>query len=151
MSEAPVDANAPPRRHSTWVWGLAFLIPISVGIFFYTHRKTSPTGGNPSGSGGKAAGGGQTGRGGFGGTVMIAAEPAKKGDIGVYVNALGLVTPLNTVAVRSRVDGQLVKVLYTEGQWVKEGDPLAEIDPAPYEAALAQYEGQLARDSALLE
>jgi multidrug efflux system membrane fusion protein len=82
---------------------------------------------------------------------MITAEPARKGDIGVYVNALGLVTPLNTVAVRSRVEGQLVKILYTEGQWVKEGDPIAEIDPAPFQAALAQAEGQLARDSALLE
>ena len=82
---------------------------------------------------------------------MVAVEVAKKGDIGVYVSALGLVTPLNTVAVRSRVDGELMKILYTEGQWVKEGDPLAEIDPAPYQATLAQAEGQLARDTASLE
>jgi multidrug efflux system membrane fusion protein len=154
MSEAIVDANAPPPRHYTWVWGVAFFIIISVGIFFYTHRKTTPanTAGPPDGkSSGAGPGGGGGGRGGVGGPVMITAEPARNGDIGVYVNALGLVTPLNTVAVRGRVEGQLVKILYTEGQWVKEGDPLAEIDPAPFQAALAQAEGQFARDSALLE
>lgn len=82
---------------------------------------------------------------------MVTITNAQAGDIGVYVSALGLVTPLNTVAVRSRVEGQLIKTLYTEGQFVKEGDPIAEIDPAPFEAALAQAEGQLARDAASLE
>jgi multidrug efflux system membrane fusion protein len=82
---------------------------------------------------------------------MISTATAQKGNIGVYVNALGLVTPVNTVAVRSRVDGQLLKVDYVEGQTVKQGDPLVEIDPAPFQAALAQAEGQLARDEALLE
>ena len=84
-------------------------------------------------------------------TVMVSTASAQKGDIGVYVNALGIVTPVNTVSLRSRVDGQLVKVYYREGQLVHEGDPLVEIDPAPFQAALAQAEGQLARDSALLE
>src|SRR5205823_10530929 len=57
----------------------------------------------------------------------------------------------NTVAVRSRVDGQLVKVSYVEGQTVHAGDALVEIDPAPFRATLAQAEGQFARDTALLE
>ena len=83
--------------------------------------------------------------------LLVSTATAQKGDIGVYVSALGLVTPVNTVAVRSRVDGQLVKVYYREGQLVREGDPLIEIDPAPFQAALAQAEGQFARDSALLE
>ena len=82
---------------------------------------------------------------------MVTTAVAEQGDMGVYVTALGLVTPVNTVAVRSRVDGQLFKVLYEEGHVVHAGDPLAEIDPAPFEAALAQAEGQLARDQALLE
>jgi multidrug efflux system membrane fusion protein len=82
---------------------------------------------------------------------MIATAAPKKGDIGVYVTALGMVTPVNTVAVRSRIDGQIIKVNYQEGQIVKEGDPLFEIDSAPFRALLAQAEGQLARDTALLE
>lgn len=82
---------------------------------------------------------------------MVGTATAQKGDIGVYVSALGLVTPVNTVAVRSRVDGQLVEVHYKEGQLVHSGDPLVEIDARPFEAALAQAEGQLARDTALLE
>ena len=71
--------------------------------------------------------------------------------MGIYVNALGVVTPRNTVSVKSRVDGQLVKVNYQEGQMVRAGDPLVEIDTAPFQAALVQAEGQFARDSALLD
>ncbi len=83
--------------------------------------------------------------------MAIATTTAEKGDIGVHVNALGLVTPEYTVNIRSRVDGQLVKVHYTEGQLVKKGELLAEIDDAPYRAALLQAEGQLGRDTAILE
>ncbi len=82
---------------------------------------------------------------------MVTTVAARQGDIGTYVNALGVVTPVYTVSVKSRVDGQLVSVNYQEGQMVRAGDPLVDIDPAPFEAALEQAEGQLARDSALLE
>jgi membrane fusion protein, multidrug efflux system len=82
---------------------------------------------------------------------MVTTVTSRKGDIGIYVNALGIVTPLYTVAVNSRVDGQITKVTYVEGQLVKQGDPLLDIDPTPFQAALLQAQGQLARDQALLE
>lgn len=83
--------------------------------------------------------------------LTITTAAATNGDIGIYVNALGVVTPCNTVSVRTRVDGQLVQVNYQEGQLVHAGDALVEIDPTPFQAALLQAEGQFARDSALLE
>jgi len=82
--------------------------------------------------------------------VPVAVAQAHKGDIPLYINALGSATPFNTVTVRSRIDGQLLKVMFQEGQFVKQGDPLAEIDPKPFEVQLDQARGQLARDQAQL-
>src|SRR5215472_3300781 len=83
--------------------------------------------------------------------VQVTTAVVRKGEIGVYVNALGVVTPVPTVMVKSRVDGQLMSVNYVEGQMVHEGDSLVEVDPRPFQAQLTQAEGQLARDKALLE
>lgn len=83
--------------------------------------------------------------------VPVLTAVAKKSDAPVYLSELGTVTPVYTVTVRTQINGQLMRVLYKEGQMVKKGELLAEIDPRPYEAQLIQYEGQLKRDQALLE
>jgi multidrug efflux system membrane fusion protein len=82
--------------------------------------------------------------------VPVVAVQAEKGNIGVYVTGLGAITPINTVTVKSRVDGQLMSVHFKEGDLVKQGDTLIEIDPRPYQAVVKQTEGQLTRDQALL-
>jgi membrane fusion protein, multidrug efflux system len=81
----------------------------------------------------------------------VVAAKAQKGNIGIYITGLGSVVPLNTVTVKSRVDGQLMQIHYKEGDLVNAGDLLVEIDPRPYQVQLEQYEGQLAKDQATLE
>lgn len=83
--------------------------------------------------------------------IPVVSAVAHKGDIGVYFTGLGTVTPVYTVSLKSRVDGQILKVLYKEGQAVRKGDPLVEIDPRPFQVQLTQAQGQLAKDQAALQ
>src|SRR5438067_2027157 len=85
------------------------------------------------------------------GPVPVAIVPAEKGDMPITLTELGTVTPLATVTVKTRINGYLTEVAFQEGQMVKQDDFLAEIDPRPYQVALAQAESQLARDQALLK
>jgi multidrug efflux system membrane fusion protein len=112
------------------------------GIWFYRSR-TSAAGAASAGLGGPAAIGAPRAM-----AIPVVVATATKGDLPVFYNGLGTVNAFNTVTVRSRIDGQLLSVAFKEGQLVKEGDVLAEIDPRPYQVQLEQAQGQLARDVA---
>jgi multidrug efflux system membrane fusion protein len=112
---------------------------IAIGAWVVLHNRASTSGG--SGRGGPDANARP---------MPVVAASARQGSIDVYLNALGTVTPRNMVTVRSRVDGQLMQVAFREGQRVKAGELLAEIDPRPFEVQLTQAQGQLAKDQALL-
>jgi membrane fusion protein, multidrug efflux system len=106
--------------------------------------------GTGAGGGRGAGGGGRGGGGGPNSAVAVTVATVNSGDIDVRIPALGTITPLATVTVRPQVSGILTKIAFQEGQLVKAGQFLAEIDPRPYEAALEQAKGNLRRDQALL-
>lgn len=136
----PPERRIPGKRLKWgWVAALVLCILALAGYAFLARSGKAQSGADKKGGGAAAR------------SVPVAAVPAKKGDIGVYLAGLGSVAPNNTVTVKSRVDGQLMEVLFREGQIVRSGQLLARIDPRPFETQLAQVEGQLARDQALLK
>jgi len=123
-----------PRSH--WVrWTVIAIIGGGVGYAVFV-RPFFQKGGAPRGGARPA---------------LVSAEPAKQADLDMRIVALGTVTPVSTVTVHSRVDGELKQIFFKEGQSVEAGAPLVEIDPRPFEAQKQQMEAQLARDTALLE
>lgn len=123
-----------------WVWLLLLVVLLAVGAYASFARtekaqlltaKQSPNSRPPG--------------------VPVVAAAVKRGEFTVYLNGLGSVIPFNTVTLKSRVDGQLMEVLFQEGQMVRRGDLLITIDPRPFEVQLTQAEGQMARDQALLQ
>src|SRR5580692_9366945 len=140
------SSTAQPAKSRWWLW-IVVLAVVAVAAWYYR--------GAHSEAGSKAGAPGAPGQGGPGAFVMMGPAPvvvatAQKGDLPVYLIGIGSVNAYNTVTVRSRVDGQIVKVNFTEGQFVHEGDALVEIDPRPYQVQLEQAEGQLAKDQAQL-
>jgi membrane fusion protein, multidrug efflux system len=138
--------TATPTKRRWWLWVLV-LGGIAFGIWYYRNSRNASQAATTTavpGAAGKGRGG--SGAGGF--VVPVVVSTAQRGDLPVYFNGLGTVTAFNTVTVRSRVDGQLVSVAFKEGQFVHQGDLLAQIDPRPFQVQLEQALGQLAKDQA---
>jgi multidrug efflux system membrane fusion protein len=144
---SPPSSRSPEPRYSDrhheptsrkWIWVAVVVVLALGGIIYYRHRQAVAD------AAAKAKAAAQPH------PVPIVTATARKGDIGVYVEALGAVTPVYTVNVTSRVQGQVMDVHYKEGQMVRKGDSLLQIDPRPFQAALTQVEGQLEHDEALL-
>jgi len=148
--DAHTQANTAPRSQTSgrshWLIWLIVIGVVAAGIWYYhSHNSqsasTAATASDSSGAAGKGAHSAIP-------LVPVVVATATKGDLPVFFNGLGNVTAFNTVTVRSRVDGQIVKINFTEGQYVKQGESLVEIDSRPFEVQLEQAEGQLAKDQA---
>ena len=127
--------KASTHKSRWWIWLIVAVVLIAVAVWWIRRGASSQakTAGDPAAR-----------------PVLVSTAAAHQGDIGIYLNALGTVTPLYMVTVTSRVQGEITNVYYHEGQMVQKGDPLLEIDPRPYQASLTQVEGQLAHDTAVL-
>jgi multidrug efflux system membrane fusion protein len=139
LEEAPPVGGSPlarpPSRRRLILISVAALLIIA-GIVWWNRQDSAP---QPANAGRNAA------------PMSIVPQTVGKGDIGIKLNALGTVTSLATVTIRTQISGYLQKIDFKEGDEVKKGDLLAEIDSRPYEATLAQAKGQLARDEAMLK
>jgi multidrug efflux system membrane fusion protein len=141
-------AAPPPPAHRSklvrvLVW-IALLLIFAVGFFLVLRHHDDTT------KSAAAAGGGRRGAGAGGGPVTLTTATAQKGNIGVYLDSIGTVTPVYTASITSQAAGPVIAVHFTEGQIVRKGDPLVDIDPRPYQATLLQAQGTLERDEAIL-
>jgi membrane fusion protein, multidrug efflux system len=136
--QLPEPDQPPKRKRKYWIWAIVIIV---VGLLAYWMF---------AGSHGQNAQPAATGRRAFTGPVTITTATATKGDIGVYLNAIGTVTANYTVSVTAQVTGVITRVYYQQGQFVRKGDPLIEIDPRQYQALVTEAEGALERDQNLL-
>ena len=155
MTDLRPDPLAAPRERPRWLLPVLIVVMLAIAIggwylWSSSGKSTEPAAAKAGkGSFGFGKGGGRFGSG-AGGVQPVAAVAARTGDVNVIQTSIGTVTAIRTATVKPRVDGLLQNVLFTEGQQVAAGSPLAQIDPAPFEVALEQAEGQHARDAAQL-
>ena len=129
----------PLRKSGRRICWIVLLVILGLGCWRFLHRgDTNPAA--PQGPGGRGAGG----------IVPVVAGTVMQKDVPIYLEGLGTVQAQNTVTIRVRVDGQLTEIAFAEGQEVRAGDVLAKIDPAPFQATLAQAEAKKRQDEALL-
>src|SRR5437588_1044645 len=148
-SGSHTTANTPaarPSRSLWWLW-VVLIAGVVLGVWYFRGSRTPSEAANPSAP--ATPGRGRGGSGGMGNFVVpVVVAPAQPDDLPVYFNGLGTVTAFKTVPVRSRVDAEIIKVDFKEGQYVHEGDLLVQIDPRPFQVQLEQADGQLAKDQA---
>src|SRR6267154_2810863 len=148
--ERPLGGESGSQGHR-WLWIVALAVVIAVAFWYFRGSRSSTEAQGPGGPGGGAGKGqGRQGAGAGGFAVPVVVASAQRGDLPVYFNGLGTVTAFNTVTVRSRVDGQITKINFQEGQFVHQGQDLVDIDSRPFQVQLEQAEGQLAKDQAQL-
>jgi multidrug efflux system membrane fusion protein len=128
------------RHKRLAIFALIAIAAVAGGVYYWTSQPASSQAGPGGGRGGNANR-----------VQPVSAAEVKRADVPVWVSAVGTAVPRNLVTVRTRVDGQLMSLHFREGEIVKQGQLLAEIDPRPYQVQLAQAAGQLARDTAALE
>ena len=140
----PLSAKNESPRHNKKIRALVWIVLLLffAAGFFIVLRSHQVSQSEQGGGGGR--------RGNLGGAIPVTTVTAQKGDIGVYVNGIGTVTPVYTSAITSQVNGIVTEVHYTEGQMVQKGDPLIEIDARPYNATLQEAQGILERDKGTL-
>jgi multidrug efflux system membrane fusion protein len=147
-SGAHTASPASSGKSRWWIWLLVIAV-IAVGFWYFRGRSASQAQSAPQSAPGATPGGAGRRGGGIGAQIVpVVVAASQAGDLPVYFNGLGTVTAFNTVTIRSRVDGQIIKINFTEGQFVHQGDSLVEIDPRPFQVQLEQAEGQLAKDQA---
>jgi multidrug efflux system membrane fusion protein len=147
--EGPRDREPGSGGHR-WAWIVALVVLIATGVWYFRGSRDSTEAQGPGAPAGSTKGQGRAGAGGAGFVVPVVVATAVRGDLPVYFNGLGTVTAFNTVTVRSRIDGQITKINFQEGQFVHQGADLVDIDSRPYQVQLEQAEGQLAKDQAQL-
>jgi multidrug efflux system membrane fusion protein len=140
QTKAKYSATRAPSRTraglaTDWrIWTIGILILLIVAYFWRAHRAAIEAANKPMRP-----------------MIPVSAATSQRGDLNLFLTAIGTVTPFNTATVKTRVDGTIDQIFYTEGQSVKQGDRLVQIDPRPFDVALTQAQGQYAKDQATFE